>query len=136
MADPKRPQRELFPLPKDWLTTGQLVKRVLGSQFFTSYTALPKSVGAKGDEGVRGSTVLISTADEEAKRHLITDAREKDLAYRQYLKDVRENPETGYRHFDDAALDIIMREIGNRTTATKVLLDITPNGGQFRPEPK
>jgi hypothetical protein len=135
MADPKRPQRELFPTTKDWLTAGRVVKRVLGSEFFTSYTALPKSVGAKGDEGVRGSTVLISTTDEEANRQLITDALEKDQEYRQYLQDVHDSPATGYKHFEDAALDIVMREIGNKTTATKVLLDITPGGGRFQPEP-
>ncbi len=95
----KIPQREIRPFDQDDVDrAAKLVDSELGNNFDIEYGELPRNVGATGDEGVRGDTVMITT-----------DAERPAVAFTQIYKQLGQ----------------VATQITNETTATKVIIDIT-----------
>jgi hypothetical protein len=80
MSKETRPQRELFASPEDVISANQITRDILGAGFNVSYTEFPKSVGAKGDEGVRGHSVVITAINQNQLIRVVEDHEALDRA--------------------------------------------------------
>ena len=97
MVDEQRELREPTQYDKD--RAAELVCRELDESFGIEYAELPRNVGVLGDEGVRGDTVMITSVSDDPSRAFTNRYEE---------------------------LGRLASQISNETTATKVLVDITP----------
>lgn len=115
---PKRPDgpTELYATPVDIVRAHLIVEEELGPDVDVNYMDMPKNVGQKGDEGFRGHSVIISAGSEAVKRAILDD-RQGSIK-------------------DDYGLlaDVSLRITNETHAATRVLFDITPDGGFFEVE--
>jgi GMP synthase PP-ATPase subunit len=104
---------ELFATPQDIVRAHQIVEEELGPDFDINYLGLPKNIGEHGDQGYYGHSLVISAATEADKRGVF-DASQQSIKEAHPL------------------LAKVSKRLTNETgAATKVLIDITPNGGYF-----
>lgn len=118
-------QGELFATPDDIIAAHRIVEQELGAEFDVNFLGLPKNVGNKGDGRHYGHSVVISSASRTAIRPLLEEACEQARQRAESL--ARKEIPTG----EDEALQVVASRICNTTTATRVLLDITPDDGRF-----
>ncbi len=116
---------ELFASPDDIIKAHQIVEEGLGPEFDVNFLGLPKNVGNKGDGRHYGHSVVISSASRDAFKLLFEEARVR--AQQRTAEIARKEAPTS----EDEALQLVSNGITNATTATRVLVDITPDDSRF-----